>query len=140
MKKAAGQRAGASKSTDDTEPAELIAFYDYYRADVVTTLRRAHGFEVLDVWVALLTRMGYHRQDVLNTSIPLFPTNAWMATPDFMSKYQAFAREAQMAIEDDVDLHIRMYEDAKYNGHMSPQLLAELSGGYPFYTMHAFIF
>ena len=140
MKKAAGQRAGASNGTDDTEPAELIAFYDYYRADVVTTLRRAHGFEVLDVWVALLTRMGYHRQDVLNTSIPLFPTNAWMATPDFMSKYQAFAREAQMAIEDDVDLHIRMYEDAKYNGHMSPQLLAELSGGYPFYTMHAFIF
>lgn len=84
--------------------------------------------------------MGFERADVLAPNIPFFPCNSWMGTPGFVKRYRAFALRAAAFIEEDPDLHFRAYQTAHYPGHMTKQALAAISGGYPWYTYHAFIF
>ena len=130
---------GTAGVDGDNQPAELIAFYGYV-GDVVSSFALHKDELLLSFWEDLLTKMGYERADVLSPIIPFFPCNSWMGTAAFVKRYKAFALKTSAFIEEDPDLHFRAYQTAHYPGHMSKQALSAISGGYPWYTYHAFIF
>ena len=130
---------GVAGVDGDNQPAELMAFYGYF-TDVVSSLKMQRGNVLVLFWEELLTKMGFEREDVLDPNIPFFPCNSWMGTPGFVKRYKAFALKTAAFIEDDPELHFRAYQNAYYAGRMSKQALAAISGGYPWYTYHAFIF
>jgi len=122
--------------------ASLVAFM--YRTDpLVQRAEKWHpGFASL--WMTILERLGYHKDEILYPRIPSFYCNYWVCTPARMKDYIEFFKKVRHAMETIPEIQDQLWSDAKYLERGDE--IAKLSKdqcmriwGVPYYPFHPFL-
>lgn len=117
--------------------ADVVTFYKFSDVGMITHAMQYHThFE--EVWLALLSKMGYTKHNIMSLDIPLYPCNCWMAKPSWMKRFLLFAQEAVSIMENDSQVRKLCYQNSNYNGKVPKKTLVEIAGK-PYYTFHPFI-
>lgn len=117
--------------------ADVVTFFSASRHGLVAHANRFHS-NFVRVWTALLTRMGFTREEATSSHIPFYPCNAWMAKPAWMRRYLKFVLRAMQLMDEDVVLAPLCDLNSDYPGKLPEAELRALTGK-PYYTLHPFI-
>jgi hypothetical protein len=121
---------------EESKNADVVAFFKRSELDLLTQATLYHGhFE--QVWVSLLTKMGYTTSDIYQ-KYPTFPCNCWMAKPEWMKKYIAFVKQAMDLLDNDTELKTLCSQDSGYPGSLPAETLMDIFGK-AYYTYEPFI-
>jgi hypothetical protein len=117
--------------------ADVVTFYKFSDVGMITHAMQYHThFE--EVWLALLSKMGYAKHDILSVDIPFYPCNCWMAKPEWMKKFLMFAQKAVYIMENDPLVRRLCFQNSNHTSNLTKKQLIEISGK-PYYTYHPFI-
>ena len=117
--------------------ADVISFYRVSSVDLITQAKSCHpGF--IEIWVKLLSKMGFDRSTAESTTIPVYQSNCWVAKPVWMKRYIEFALKAMVIMGVDPEIREMLYVDSAYKGQLSKKELIDISGT-EYYTYHPFV-
>ena len=115
-------------------------------ADVVTFLPSTdmllrsvlHHPRFLEVWVPLLSHLGYSAPDIVHSDMPAFYCNYWMATPAWMDRFMAFYARVHRALEDLPCIQDALWSHAGYPTHLTRERCIQVYGR-PYIPYHPFV-
>lgn len=116
---------------------DVIAFYDYDN-DLLAHACHVHGNRFRSIWQQLLSPF-FSDADINRRDLPAFYCNYWMAKPEWLSRYAAWAQSVMESIDDRHELNTLMFDDSKYCGRMPKDQLMRVCGK-QHYTFHPFMF
>jgi hypothetical protein len=117
--------------------ADVISFYKLSSTGLIINALRGHR-NFSEVWIALLTKMGFQHDDIMSFEMPFFPCNCWIAKPVWMRRFLLFAFKAMEILETDSKIRKLAYKNSAYTGKLSQSQLMAITGK-PYYTFHPFI-
>lgn len=82
----------------------------------------------LEIWVPLLSKLGYSPQDALSVRMPCFMCNYWIATPARMDAFLSFYARAVHLLEKDADLQDALWDSACYGTKLTAGRVQEIYG------------
>lgn len=123
----------------DEKPDVVYFWNNNTRLPLVKQAQESHP-KFTSVWVSLLEKLGYGKEDILNKNIPVFFGNFWMATPEWMSNYIEFFKRAYDIMEADPELQQDIFANSGYTRHgaLSTELCMKIFDR-PYYTHHPFV-
>jgi hypothetical protein len=92
----------------------------------------------LQVWVPLLTQMGYAVDDAVSPEFPLLAGNYWLTKPALMSQFCEFYKRAVQVLETHQPLQHALWSDSCYATHLTSDQCMEIYGR-PYITHHPFV-
>lgn len=125
------------KMIEESDGADVIAFFKYSGTDLISQATYFHP-KFLDIWLDLLTKLGFKMKDIMSDKIPMYPCNCWIAKPKWMKLYIDFIMKAMDLMETDEHMKKMLYSDSGYRSNLSKGQLVSISGK-PYYTHHPFI-
>jgi hypothetical protein len=118
----------------DTNP-DVIALLSYPKKSLLEQASEAN-FEC--VWIEWLKQLGYDETASKNSNIPLFLCNYWMAKPEYMSKYIAFAKTARYILDTYQPIREKLWSDSKFPFTITADRCRHIFGR-PYYPLHCFL-
>lgn len=118
------------------EHADVVPFMYHGRGNI--SLVQFEHRHLPELWLYLLTKLGFTKEEAFSPDIPFFYSNYWLAKPSVMLRYIEFARRARAVLEDVRDPRIlaMLYSDPHY---VEPPEHFKATTGLPKYTYHPFL-
>lgn len=108
------------KSDIKIKDADVVAFF-YLKQNIFRHAIHCHGENFKTLWITLLSRMGYRKEQIMNDNIKAFFGNYWMAKPELMIEYLSFFSKAKKILEESDDIHDLMWSDSHYQSGLTEE-------------------
>lgn len=125
-----------------SQNADVVAFM--YRGDPLVATADTWHPKFSNIWVPVLTSMGYAQNDIVSTDIPSFYCNYWAARPSHMAAYIDFFKKFKIQLENVPEIQSALWSDSTYKDRGTD--IAKLDEeqcmtiwGVPYYPYHPFI-
>lgn len=116
---------------------EIVSF-NRIRKPLLKYAVSCHGDIYKSLWINILEQLGFNLGEILDSKIPNFVCNYWMARPTVMQKYIEFFHKVKNVIINNSDIQNDLWSDSHYNGYVSKIKLMQIFNK-PYYPMLPFI-